>query len=148
MQFSWPPSPLATLGLLPWVRLFYNNIYSVAQYCISRQLSLKIIDRRQQQQQRRNSTISNQVILPNNDSSSRNNNNNNNNNTEPERNPELDILLDRGRPTSLGMVFMGTLMWPVISNVTGRYVWYAFFFKKNNRKNYHVLLYIDIEILC
>ncbi|CAO3625329.1 unnamed protein product [Cunninghamella echinulata] len=137
MQFSWPPSPLATLGLLPWVRLFYNNIYNVAQYCISRQLSLKIIDRRQQQQQRRNSISINQVILPNNDTTSRNNNNNNNNNTEPERNPELDILLDRGRPTSLGMVFMGTLMWPVISNVTGSFLGQFSWFQKHFPEPFH-----------
>lgn len=136
IQFTWPPTPLATLGLLPWVRLFYNNMYYAAQSLISRQLSLKMVQQQQQQQEeqqdqrRRQRSNSNRVVLVDDQTVNRISENHNIDPTTttmtaieqqqvPERSTELDILLDRG-PPSVGMLFMGTLLWPVISNVTGK----------------------------
>ncbi|KAI8339069.1 hypothetical protein BC941DRAFT_350126 [Chlamydoabsidia padenii] len=137
IQFTWPPTPLATLGLLPWVRLFYNNMYYAAQSLISRQLSLKMVQQQQQQQQqqqdqrRRQRSNSNRVVLVDDQTVNRISDNHNIDPTTttmtaveqqeqlPERSTELDILLGRG-PPSIGMLFMGTLLWPVISNVTGK----------------------------
>ncbi|GAB5588611.1 hypothetical protein Unana1_03511 [Umbelopsis nana] len=38
MRITWPPSPAVTVGFLPWFRLLYNNIYSIARQYLSRKL--------------------------------------------------------------------------------------------------------------
>ncbi|CAO3596959.1 unnamed protein product [Absidia cylindrospora] len=134
IQLSWPPSPLATLGILPWARLLYNTVYYAAQSLIFRQLSLKNAHQQQQQQlqqqnqRRRQRSNSNRLVLVDDQTVNRISDDHNIDPTTttmtaieqqgPERSTELDILLGRG-PSSVGMLFMGTLLWPVIGNLTG-----------------------------
>ncbi|ORZ19625.1 hypothetical protein BCR42DRAFT_449342 [Absidia repens] len=134
IQLSWPPSPLATLGILPWARLFYNTVYYAAQSLIFRQLSLKTAHQQQQQQlqqqnqRRRQRSNSNRLVLVDDQTVNRISDDHNIDPTTttmtaieqqgPERSTELDILLGRG-PSSVGMLFMGTLLWPVIGNLAG-----------------------------
>ncbi|ORZ21356.1 hypothetical protein BCR42DRAFT_488445 [Absidia repens] len=113
IEFSWPPTPLATLGLLAWVRLAYNNIYYAAQGLMSRQLSLNMV---QDQQRRRRRSSNNQLVLMEDDTV--NQIRPDHTAAIPERSLELNILLGRG-PPSIGMLFMSTLLWPVVSNLTG-----------------------------
>ncbi|KAG2231159.1 hypothetical protein BDF21DRAFT_359514 [Thamnidium elegans] len=37
LKVTWPPSPAVLFGLLPWVRLLYNNIYALIQLRLSLQ---------------------------------------------------------------------------------------------------------------
>ncbi|KAI8066853.1 hypothetical protein BC940DRAFT_58850 [Gongronella butleri] len=114
LQLSWPPSPLATLGLLPWVRLIYNNVYYATQAMMSRHLKLKLTP----PPRRRRSGASILTNQPQQNARRLDNNQQD----QPERNPEVDILLGRGRPPSFSAIFTGTLLWPMISNITGSWL--------------------------
>ncbi|KAI8092582.1 uncharacterized protein BX664DRAFT_327633 [Halteromyces radiatus] len=123
LQFTWPPTPLATLGILPWVRLLYNNLYYAAQSLISRQLSLKGVQRQQQQDQhrRQHSNNSRVVVIDNQTVNRIDNDPTTMIEQQPsptERSTELDILLGRGPPSVAGL-FMGTFLWPVIGSLSG-----------------------------
>ncbi|CAO3587940.1 unnamed protein product [Absidia cylindrospora] len=123
IEFRWPPTPLTTLGLLPWIRLAYNNIFYAAQRLMSRQLSLRMV----QDQHRRHRSNNNQLVVMEDDTVDQIGPDHILDPTTamaaieqqvPERSPELNILLGRG-PTSVGMLCMSTLLWPVVSNITG-----------------------------
>ncbi|KAI8080583.1 hypothetical protein BDF21DRAFT_339694 [Thamnidium elegans] len=103
IRFTWPMSPALTIGIIPWVRLFYKNAYRLAQRYVTKNLSLQ-----------------DPIIL------SRPNNNNNRrrgsssaNISDRERNLEFDMI--NGRDTSgIGLSLIGVLLWPVISSGMGR----------------------------
>ncbi|KAI9344123.1 hypothetical protein BD770DRAFT_329092 [Pilaira anomala] len=117
IRFSWPMSPAFTIGIMPWVRLFYKNAYRLAQRYITRNLSL------QQQQQKDPIVLSN--TRRNNRSNTTESSNNNNNSSssssnisERERSLEFDMI--NGRDTgSVGVSLISALLWPAISSGMG-----------------------------
>ncbi|KAI8645036.1 hypothetical protein BD408DRAFT_97382 [Parasitella parasitica] len=112
LRITWPPSPAVMFGLLPWVRLFYNNIYSLLQKRVSRSL-----------------------IRNNNNNNSINNVNTNENhrpsqprrrtavdeidiedNTDRSADQDTEVLFGReGRDMSVTVI--GALLWPTISSI-------------------------------
>ncbi|KAI8332983.1 hypothetical protein BD560DRAFT_415189 [Blakeslea trispora] len=91
IRFTWPLSPAFTMGVMPWVRLFYKNIFRHAQLYMTRKLSVNQVSR---------STNTN---LPSEGS-------------DRERHIELDLIQSRG---SIGNSLLGTLLMPVISSAMG-----------------------------
>ncbi|KAI8095031.1 uncharacterized protein B0P05DRAFT_524430 [Gilbertella persicaria] len=41
IRFTWPLSPAFTIGVMPWVRLFYKNVYHQIQKHVTKNLSLQ-----------------------------------------------------------------------------------------------------------
>ncbi|KAI8876644.1 hypothetical protein K501DRAFT_261820 [Backusella circina FSU 941] len=94
IRFTWPMSPALTIGILPWIRLFYNNAFRIAHYYVRK--SLSIPDRL--------STLSRNQSTTNND-----------------RNMERNIIY--GMDTSSTSVsIVGALLWPVTSSLMGGFL--------------------------
>ncbi|KAI7905489.1 uncharacterized protein BX663DRAFT_499905 [Cokeromyces recurvatus] len=106
IRFTWPLSPALTIGIMPWVRLFYKNIYRMAQRYLTK--NLLII-------QQNTSTITNNTTTRRRQGST------SVNITERERNIELDMINGRGTG-SIGLSLLGALLWPVISSGIGGFL--------------------------
>ncbi|KAI9246953.1 hypothetical protein BDA99DRAFT_526577 [Phascolomyces articulosus] len=91
-KFSWPPSPLATLGLFPWMRLIYNNLFLLVQFRLSRFI-LRFRSKRSQRHQQQEGAGG----------------------VRDRR--EFDILTRSS--TNTGVSIIGALMWPLISSWIG-----------------------------
>lgn len=102
IRFTWPMSPALTIGVMPWIRLFYKNAYKLVQRYLTKNLALQdpIILSSSRSGRRRGSTE---------------------NISDRERNLELDMI--NGRDTSsIGLSLIGVLLWPAISSGMGGYV--------------------------
>lgn len=103
IRFTWPMSPAFTIGVMPWVRLFYKNAYRLAQRYITRNLSLQkdpIVLSNTRRNNRSNTTESSSNI------------------SERERSLEFDMI--NGRDTgSVGVSLISALLWPAISSGMG-----------------------------
>lgn len=100
IRFTWPMSPALTIGIMPWIRLFYKNAYKLVQRYMTKNLSLQ-----------------DPIILSSN-RTSRRRGSSTDNISDRERNLELDMI--NGRDTSsIGLSLIGVLLWPVISSSMG-----------------------------
>ncbi|KAI9485952.1 MAG: hypothetical protein EXX96DRAFT_515643 [Benjaminiella poitrasii] len=98
IRFTWPLSPALTIGILPWVRLFYKNVYRMAQRYITKNLS--IVQNTPNNTRRRQGSTTTLNL------------------TDRERNIELDMINGRGT-SSIGLSLLGALLWPIISSSMG-----------------------------
>lgn len=145
----WLPSPAMTVGMLPWIRyisssakrsklvhfandenrLFYNNLYLLAQHALSRKLlALRRNQQRQrgqhQQQQQQESTTEAMRILEQHGADvigdRRWDERQRENRLAAEEEGEVNAML-RGRERGgLGVSVIGALLWPTISSIVGR----------------------------
>ncbi|KAI8079115.1 uncharacterized protein B0P05DRAFT_542438 [Gilbertella persicaria] len=99
LKIIWPPSPAVMFGLLPWVRLLYNNLYSFVQKRLSKRLV-----RSQDLPRRRNQVIEDMDSIEDNQAR--------------DVDQDTDILFNReGRDMSVTVI--GALLWPTISSIVG-----------------------------
>lgn len=111
LKITWPPSPAVMFGLLPWVRLLYNNIYSLLQKRVSQSLirnnnnsSNNSNEVHRPSQPRRRTTMDEIDIEDNTDRST---------------DQDTEVLFGReGRDMSVTVI--GALLWPTISSIVGR----------------------------
>ncbi|KAI8347677.1 hypothetical protein BD560DRAFT_411011 [Blakeslea trispora] len=101
LKLAWPPSPTVVFGLLPWLRLLYNNIYTICQRKLLNQLI-----RSQQRERNDNSTLEDMEGVEGYDA-------------DREAYQDADILFNReGRNMSVTVI--GALLWPTIGSIIGR----------------------------
>ncbi|KAF7725830.1 hypothetical protein EC973_009254 [Apophysomyces ossiformis] len=112
-QLTWPLSPEAALGLLPWIRLLYNNLYSLIQRYLSRRLLAS--DRHQNNipSLQQGTASQNQVERDTTQAEA--------DDTEPGRQDntrrrDMDVLHGGHH---LGISVIGALLWPTISSIIG-----------------------------
>ncbi|OBZ86385.1 E3 ubiquitin-protein ligase MARCH5 [Choanephora cucurbitarum] len=104
LKLTWPPSPTVVFGLLPWMRLLYNNIYLVFQ----RKLLNQLIRSQQRERSDHNNALEEVEITEGADS-------------DREANQDADILFNReGR--NMSVIVIGALLWPTIGSIMGRYL--------------------------
>ncbi|KAI7847268.1 hypothetical protein BDC45DRAFT_526598 [Circinella umbellata] len=92
-KISWPPSPVATIGLFPWIRLIYNNLFLLLQFRLSRfilRYRTKCSQSHSSQQEQRSGVLDRR---------------------------EFEILTRSS--TNTGVSIIGALMWPLISSWIG-----------------------------
>ncbi|KAG2172553.1 hypothetical protein INT44_002568 [Umbelopsis vinacea] len=107
MRIGWPPSPAVTVGFLPWFRLLYNNIFSIARQYLSRKLvrsrdgsRARTLEQIHGRPRRRNSFDSEES------------------GQDPYDDIEPDMLI--GRDTrDVGITVVGALLWPAIGSMVG-----------------------------
>lgn len=117
IRFTWPMSPALTIGIMPWIRLFYKNTYKLVQRYMTKNLSL--------QESSVTATSSTSSANQNNNSSNSRRRGStttttttNENISDRERNLELEMI--NGRDTSsIGLSLIGVLLWPAISSGIG-----------------------------
>ncbi|KAG0165996.1 hypothetical protein DFQ30_007730, partial [Apophysomyces sp. BC1015] len=111
LRVSWPPSPAAVVGLLPWIRILYNNLYALAQ----RQLSRKLLFRGSSQ---RRSSV---TALVQEQQFAQQLGGENLQHIPEQPGPIRDTeLLNSGEDSDLGVTVIGALLWPTISSLVGR----------------------------
>ncbi|OBZ89487.1 E3 ubiquitin-protein ligase MARCH5 [Choanephora cucurbitarum] len=93
LRFTWPLSPAFTVGIMPWVRLFYKNMFLQVQKHVTKKLAIQPVERVNRSRNTNNVDIS-----------------------DREHHLELDIIQGRG---SVGISLLGTLLMPVISSAMG-----------------------------
>lgn len=107
LQITWPPSPAVMFGLLPWVRLLYNNIYAIIQ----RRLSRTLLMRNDTQQQRLRRTLDIDNL------------------NERSNEQDTEVLFGReGRDMSVTVI--EALLWPSISSIIGGYLSHSKFVRR------------------
>ncbi|CAO3635550.1 unnamed protein product [Mucor hiemalis] len=107
LQITWPPSPAVMFGLLPWVRLLYNNIYAIIQRRLSRTLLMR--NDTQQQRIRRPLDVDNL--------------------NERSNEQDTEVLFGReGRDMSVTVI--EALLWPSISSIIGGYLSHSKFVRR------------------
>ncbi|KAL7313172.1 hypothetical protein PS15m_006951 [Mucor circinelloides] len=104
IRLTWPVSPALTITLMPWIRLFYTNVYRFAQRYLTKNLSLQ------------DASLLSSSTPPN--TSNRSSRESSNDISDRERNLELDMINGRGT-SSIGLSLLGALLWPAISSCMG-----------------------------
>ncbi|KAL9538630.1 hypothetical protein PS6_011502 [Mucor atramentarius] len=108
IRLTWPVSPALTITLMPWIRLFYTNVYRFAQRYLTKNLSLQ------------DASLLSSSTPPN--TSNRSSRESSNDISDRERNLELDMINGRGT-SSIGLSLLGALLWPAISSCMGGSKW-------------------------
>ncbi|CEP20117.1 hypothetical protein [Parasitella parasitica] len=121
LKMTWPPSPAVVFGLLPWVRLLYNNIYSLLQKRVSQLLI------------RNNSSINsvnaNENHRPSQSRRTRMGEIDIEDNTDRRADQDTEVLFGReGRDMSVTVI--GALLWPTISSIIGSYLSHSKFVRR------------------
>ncbi|CAO3647261.1 unnamed protein product [Mucor hiemalis] len=105
IRLTWPMSPALTLSVMPWVRLFYKNVYRAAQRYMTKNLSL-------QPEQTTPSSRLNSIIDAGRGGSIAGI-------SDRERTLEIDMINGR-EANGAGVSLINALLWPVISSGVGR----------------------------
>lgn len=110
IRLTWPMSPALTLSVMPWIRLFYKNVYRAAQRYMTKNLKLQPIE----QTANNNRRSSSHSIMDTGRSSG-----SLNNISDRERTLEIEMINGRGT-SGIGASLVSALLWPVISSGVGR----------------------------
>ncbi|KAL7315259.1 hypothetical protein PS15m_006731 [Mucor circinelloides] len=120
LKITWPPSPAVMFGLLPWVRLLYNNIYSLLQKRVSRSLIRTSSNSANSNETHRPSlprrrTTTEEIDIED--------------NTDRGADQDTEVLFGReGRDMSVTVI--GALLWPTISSIVGSYLNHSRFVRR------------------
>ncbi|KAI7887094.1 hypothetical protein K492DRAFT_31503 [Lichtheimia hyalospora FSU 10163] len=133
VQMTWPPSPAVTLGVLPWIRLLYNNLYLLAQHHLSRKL-LHLRNRQTSQQQRRTQQQQQQPAAGTDPTATFRQvleqngvdiladpvwEGRRHQREEENRQEQENALMEVRESNDLGVTVIGALLWPTISSIVG-----------------------------
>ncbi|CDH57117.1 ring finger domain-containing protein [Lichtheimia corymbifera JMRC:FSU:9682] len=131
VQMTWPPSPAVTLGVLPWIRLLYNNLYLLAQHHLSRKLlhlrNRQTSPQQQQQQAGTDPTAAFRQVLEQNGVDiladpvweGRRQQHQRDEETRRVEQEQENALMEVRESNDLGVTVIGALLWPTISSIVG-----------------------------